>query len=185
MTDEAGIDWIDCAVNDDYEISTTYPYQIRCKIDKWIVGESVNGTGYVVARIGGKLYYKHRVIALQFIANDDPIHKSQIDHIDGCKTNNHISNLRWCSRCDNMRNQNGKNGKPFVFIDKLPETSEPLTSYNQHQFESLYIDRSTQKLYLFNGARIKLLEPIKSTFDYRVRDVEGRKAFLSYNKLFD
>ncbi|MBJ7429620.1 MAG: HNH endonuclease, partial [Bacteroidia bacterium] len=28
-----------------------------------------------------------------------------VDHIDGCKTNNHHENLRWATHAENCRNQ--------------------------------------------------------------------------------
>lgn len=45
-------------------------------------------------------YYVHRLVAETFIPN--PNNYSEIDHIDRNKSNNHVSNLRWCSREENM-----------------------------------------------------------------------------------
>ena len=50
-----------------------------------------------------KYYRLHRLIAIHFIPN--PNNKSEIDHIDGNKNNNHISNLRWSTRSENSRNR--------------------------------------------------------------------------------
>ena len=44
----------------------------------------------------------HRLLALAFIPN--PENKPQIDHIDGDRCNNQLSNLRWCTGSENMRN---------------------------------------------------------------------------------
>jgi hypothetical protein len=44
----------------------------------------------------------HRLVATAFIPN--PNNYRCIDHIDGDKTNNHISNLRWCSDLINQNN---------------------------------------------------------------------------------
>lgn len=45
-------------------------------------------------------YYSHRLIAEVFV--DNPNNYEEIDHIDMNKKNNHISNLRWVDRKENM-----------------------------------------------------------------------------------
>lgn len=59
----------------------------------------------------------HRLVAETFIPNPD--NKPQIDHIDGCKSNNVVQNLRWCDALENARNKgmNKRNtsGYPGVY----------------------------------------------------------------------
>ena len=45
----------------------------------------------------------HQLVAKVFIENPDPVHKKEVDHIDGDKSNNRADNLRWCTHEENMR----------------------------------------------------------------------------------
>ena len=64
-----------------------------------------NSTGYISVglRKNGKkiLYQVHRLVAESFIPN--PENKPQVNHIDGNKTNNHISNLEWVTASENTQ----------------------------------------------------------------------------------
>ena len=44
----------------------------------------------------------HRLVAFAFISNDNPIEKTEINHIDENKQNNMSNNLEWCTREYNM-----------------------------------------------------------------------------------
>jgi len=67
----------------------------------------IMSTGYpiITLRKDGKSHSHlvHRLMGEHFIPNPDS--KPQIDHIDRDKTNNHISNLRWVTRVENMDNR--------------------------------------------------------------------------------
>ena len=70
--------WEILKANSDYEINTSYPYFIR-KIGKHNqVVEYRELNGYIRLNLHGKKYYKHRLIATQWIPNDDPKHKTQV-----------------------------------------------------------------------------------------------------------
>ena len=54
-----------------------------------------------------KKTYVHRMVAETFIPNPNDLY--EINHIDGVKTNNNVSNLEWCDRMHNMQHAH-KNG---------------------------------------------------------------------------
>jgi len=75
-----------------------------------------NGRGYLILsfRINGESKVKavHRVVAEAFIPN--PNNLTDVDHIDGNKRNNHVSNLRWVTHGENIRhcyNLEGRSAK--------------------------------------------------------------------------
>lgn len=76
-----------------------------------------------------KYHHVHRLVAQAFIPNPDD--KSDVDHIDGVKTNNHVSNLRWCTRKENVHNEvtYGKNQAHIKRLNSDPEHLRQLRSY--------------------------------------------------------
>lgn len=63
----------------------------------------INENGYIRVNINGKTYLLHRLIALTFL--DNPFNKSQINHIDGNKLNNNVSNLEWATASENCKHK--------------------------------------------------------------------------------
>lgn len=61
-----------------------------------------NGYFSVVLRHGENVKYTriHRLVAENFI--DIPLNKNQVNHIDGNKQNNHVSNLEWVTASENV-----------------------------------------------------------------------------------
>ena len=50
-----------------------------------------------------KKHYIHRLVALAFIPNDNPIEKIVVNHKDENPINNNVGNLEWCTQRYNMR----------------------------------------------------------------------------------
>lgn len=68
------------------------------------VAGTTNASGYVVVRVCGKLYYAHR---LAWLLSTGGWPKQSIDHINGNRADNRISNLRDVSQQVNVENLRG------------------------------------------------------------------------------
>lgn len=64
----------------------------------------INGSGYAQCKLGkdGVVFqpYIHKLVAEHFIENK--LGLLEVNHIDHVKLNNHVSNLEWCTRKENM-----------------------------------------------------------------------------------
>ena len=160
--------WIDCKVNNDYEIFTEFPYDIRKKSNKRIVNEWHNDKGYIYVELNGVKYGKHIIVAKQFIENDDTLNKTCVDHINHDRTDYHIENLRWVSPSQNNINRSFYKNIEYEFIEYGDEEEENLTQvtdYGVHEFE--------QYLYYYSPERNRFL--IDTGINYRVLHVNFDK----------
>ena len=78
----------------------SYKYTVRRKLKP-----RANTRGYLYVNLCKKGKYKskslHRLVAEAFLNNENEL--PQVNHIDGNKLNNNITNLEWCSASSNIK----------------------------------------------------------------------------------
>ena len=73
-----------------------------------------------------KTYTVHRLVALTFI--DNPFNKKTVNHIDGNKTNNHLSNLEWATQSENVLHSFNQLGKKSNWLGRKGSLSHSAKS---------------------------------------------------------
>ena len=182
---------------DDYEILSVYPFTIRRKNNHYIVKDWLdNRDGYIHNTLNRRPYRKHRLIALQFLPNDDPINNDVIDHVNHDRTDFHLSNLRWCSTADNSFNKSSHNGVQYEFVDDIPDDAIVVDFYdtrterrefeqnkyyywfNEETNEDVFYGKIEKDVY-----RILHINIIKGGYQVVVlKDVDNRRVSVMINR---
>jgi len=89
---------------------------------------------YLVDNVGGRTYYRHRVVATKFIPKI--MGKNFINHKNGNKLDNRVENLEWCTNSENLRHS-----------IKMGNKHGPPLRYNEISMEMIYllVSRYTHK----------------------------------------
>ena len=124
--------------HDNYEIATTYPYNIREIKTKIEVNEYIIGSGYIGLQLNKKQYYKHRILAQQFLSN--PNNYPFVDHINKNRSDYHIENLRYVSCSENNLNRISTKGVKYDYIHELPKDAKQIISYEGKSVKCEFIE---------------------------------------------
>jgi hypothetical protein len=127
MTEEKEYKYAEIVGYEDYLIYEDG--RVFSKKTRKILKASLGNHGYLYHNLRSTTGVKkpmnvHRLVALHFVPN--PGNKRDVDHIDGCKTNNVAMNLRWATRSENMMNRglqcNNSSGEKNVYFFKRDQT---------------------------------------------------------------
>ena len=101
------MEWKTITEASNYEVSTDG--QVRNRTTKKILKGRLSKNGYLQVSIKIDATQKfcnryiHRLVALHFIQN--PNNKREVNHIDGNKENNTLSNLEWVTSSENQKHR--------------------------------------------------------------------------------
>ena len=201
MTKETHIDseleyegeWEILKINTNYEILNQHPYPIRkiCnhgdKCKKKMCHKHISecwSNGYLNVALNGQRLGKHRVIALQWITNDDPENKTHVDHINRIKSDNRLENLRWTTQSDNSKNSKRKDSE---YLQEIPETAMRIEEYNNIELNRYWYDPIDEKLYMkttMEDYHWKVIKPYwnAKVLQFNLTDVDGKQRSCNWFK---
>lgn len=93
----------------------------RKRSDLKEIAGSTTSNGYIQIKVGNRKYFAHR-LAWLYVYGEWP--KNQVDHIDGCRTNNRIANLRDATNevnCQNLRRAHSKSSNGYLGVTRVKD----------------------------------------------------------------
>lgn len=136
---------------------------------------TTNGYLFVTLHKNGisKRHFIHRLVGFAFLEN--PENKPQIDHIDGNKTNNDVSNLRWVTAKENCNN---------------PLRVEKFVGTNNHFFGKKHTEETRRKMSKnhpdMSGSKNPAARKVQNTYTLEIFETvkdAGKSAGVSDNSI--
>ena len=169
----------------DYEIEKEFPNRIRRIGKTKFLSENEDGGGYFYVKINRKPVHKHRLLALQWIENDDRETKTQVDHINRIRDDNRLQNLRWVTPSENRKNSAPQIRRSNQYLEELPELTIEIGEYNGYEFDGYYYDYEHNRIIKENGSsRIKIIQPYINgkVLVIQLTDIKRKRHKFHYNK---
>ena len=171
-----------------YQISTTEPWNFRRIGKSNFLKQKSSNNGYKRVPLGhSNRQLVHRLVALQFIHNDNPETNTVVNHVDGNKLNNSISNLEWTTQSRNCKlAKRRSSSRPDEYLKELPENVIEITDYTDLELDGYYYDIDDEPiLKVQNSQRIKVINPSTNGefLQINITDIHGKRYQRSYNKL--
>jgi len=128
------------------------------------MGTVSRGYSNVCIVVNGKRKYclVHRLVAMTFIPN--PLNKKQVNHIDGNKKNNNVTNLEWCTNQENMQHAS----KMGLLVNTGMKTGQrPISGKMAKDILAEFTDAYGQKKILTKKYNVSM---------YRLSNLVGKKS---------
>ena len=168
-----------------YEISTTEPWNFRKIKKSSCLKQHVSNSGYLHVWVCSNQSV-HRLVALQFIPNDDAEVNTIVHHKDGNKLNNALSNLEWTTPSRNRKLAKCKPQQSNEYLDDLPPNVIEISEYTNLELDGYYFDIDDERiLKVQNNGKIKIIKPTVNgeILEIKLADIYKKRHGRSYKKL--